>query len=326
VLTIKRGKAMKKILCLILCAVIAVSAFASGKKEQQQLKEINISYVRSPFNLPLIIMKEKGMAEKAFGEKGIKVNYYEITSGAKQTEAIAAGSLDIASVINSVSVILANAAGNPVEIFAGFSKPEQMFTIMTTNPDVKTPADLKGKKVAGPKGTVLNELLVAALDKEGMTIADVEYINMGIPNAVQAMLSGKVDCALAAAASVVAAEKNGARILVTCEGYVSPLLISACSKDFAKNHADMLKIYTDTYKEAKAWMEANMDEALAIGAKVQDISMEDAKKLYSWSNFTDCLTDADLDALDYDISFMVDTGMIEKSIDKKDFVNKMALK
>jgi hypothetical protein len=54
--------------------------------------------------------------------------------------------------------------------------------------------------------------------------------------------------------------------------------------------------------------------------------MEDAKKLYSWSNFTDRLTDADLDALDYDISFMVDTGMIEKSIDKKDFVNKMALK
>ncbi len=180
---------MKKFLCLILCAVIAVSAFASGKKEEQQLKEINISYVRSPFNLPLIIMKEKGMAEKAFGEKGIKVNYYEITSGAKQTEAIAAGSLDIASVINSVSVILANAAGNPVEIFSGFSKPEQMFTIMTTNPDVKTPADLKGKKVAGPKGTVLNELLVAALNKEGMTLDDIEYINMGIPNAVQAMLS-----------------------------------------------------------------------------------------------------------------------------------------
>ena len=116
--------------------------------------------------------------------------------------------------------------------------------------DVKTPADLKGKKVAGPKGTVLNELLVAALNKEGMTLDDIEYINMGIPNAVQAMLSGKVDCALAAAASVVAAEKNGARILVTCEGYVSPLLISACSKDFAAKHPAMLKIYTDTYKEA----------------------------------------------------------------------------
>ena len=298
VLTIKRGKAMKKFLCLILCAVIAVSAFASGKKEEQ-LKEINISYVRSPFNLPLIIMKEKG---------------------------IAAGSLDIASVINSVSVILANAAGNPVEIFAGFSKPEQMFTIMTTNPDVKTPADLKGKKVAGPKGTVLNELLVAALNKEGMTLDDIEYINMGIPNAVQAMLSGKVDCALAAAASVVAAEKNGARILVTCEGYVSPLLISACSKDFAANHPAMLKIYTDTYKEAVKWMNANMEEALALGAKVQDISMEDARKLFAWSNFTDHLTDADLDALEYDVNFMVDTGMIEKHIDKKDFVNRMALK
>ena len=316
---------MKKLLCLILCAVIAVSVFASGKKEEQ-LKEINISYVRSPFNLPLIIMKEKGMAEKTFGERGIKVNYYEITSGAKQSEAIAAGSLDIASVINSASVILANAAGNPVEIFAGFSRPEKMFTIMTANPDIKTPADLKGKKIAGPKGTVLHELLVAALKKEGLSIKDVEHINMGIPNAVQAMLSGKVDCALAAAATVVNAEKNGGRILVTCEGYVNPLLISACSKEFAKNHPDMLKLYTDTYNEAKAWMEANMDEALALGAKVQDISMEDAKKLYSWSNFTDHLTEADLDALEYDVNFMLETGMIEKPIDKMDFVNKIALK
>ena len=317
---------MKKSMCLILCAVLAVSAFASGRSEKQDLKEINISYVRSPFNLPLIIMKEKGMAEKAFGEKGIKVNYYEITSGAKQSEAIAAGSLDIASVINSASVILANAAGNPVEIFAGFSKPEKMFTIMTSNPDVKTPADLKGKKVAGPKGTVLHELLVAALKKEGLTTADIEFINMGIPNGVQAMLSGKVDCALAAAASVVNAEKNGGRVLVTCEGYVSPLLISACGESFAENHPDMLELYIATYKEAKEWMEANMEEALAIGAKVQDISIEDAEKLFAWSNFTDHLTNADLDALEYDVNFMLENGMIEKRIDKMDFVNKMALR
>ena len=317
---------MKKSMCLILCAVLAVSAFASGRSEKQDLKEINISYVRSPFNLPLIIMKEKGMAEKAFGEKGIKVNYYEITSGAKQSEAIAAGSLDIASVINSASVILANAAGNPVEIFAGFSKPEKMFTIMTSNPDVKTPADLKGKKVAGPKGTVLHELLVAALKKEGLTTADIEFINMGIPNGVQAMLSGKVDCALAAAASVVNAEKNGGRVLVTCEGYVSPLLISACGKSFAEKHPDMLELYIATYKEAKEWMEANMEEALAIGAKVQDISIEDAEKLFDWSNFTDHLTAADLDALEYDVNFMLENGMIEKRIDKMDFVNKMALR
>ena len=91
-------------------------------------------------------------------------------------------------------------------------------------------------------------------------------------------------------------------------------------------HPAMLKIYTDTYKEAVKWMNANMEEALALGAKVQDISMEDARKLFAWSNFTDHLTDADLDALEYDVNFMVDTGMIEKHIDKKDFVNRMALK
>ena len=69
-----------------------------------------------------------------------------------------------------------------------------------------------------------------------------------------------------------------------------------------------------------------MDEALEIGAKVQDISIEDAKKLYDWSNFIETLSKDDLNYLDYDIGFMMDTGMIEQKVDKKDFVNKMALK
>lgn len=309
---------------MILMVLLAVSSFASGNGEKE-LEEINISYVRDPFNLPLIIMKEKQMAEEEFGKKGIKVNYYEINSGAKQSEAIAAGSLDIASVINTASVILANAAGNPVEIFSGFSRPEQMFTIITASDSVKTPADLRGKTVAGPRGTVLDELLEAVLAKEGMSRKDINFVNMSIPNATSAMLAGKVDCALAAAAGVIAAEKNGARILVTCEGYVKPLLVAAAGKKFAAEHPAMLETYLSAYEKAVKWIAENEEEAIRIGAEVQDISLEDAKRLYSWSHFISKLTAADLEALDYDIDFMLKSEMIDNRIDKMSFVNPSAL-
>lgn len=304
--------------------LLAVSSFASGKGEKE-LEEINISYVRDPFNLPLIIMKEKQIAEEEFGKKGIKVNYYEINSGAKQSEAIAAGSLDIASVINTASVILANAAGNPVEIFSGFSRPEQMFTIITANDSVKTPADLRGKTVAGPRGTVLDELLEAVLAKEGMSRKDINFVNMSIPNATSAMLAGKVDCALAAAAAVIAAEKNGARILVTCEGYVKPLLVAAAGKKFVEEHPDMLEIYLTAYEKAVKWMNENEKEAIRLGAEIQDISIEDAERLYSWSHFISKLTAEDLEALDYDISFMLKSEMIDNPIDKMSFVSPSSL-
>ena len=50
--------------------------------------------------------------------------------------------------------------------------------------------DLKGKKVAGPRGTVLHQLLIAALIKEGMSVDDVEFLSMDQPAALSAMLSG----------------------------------------------------------------------------------------------------------------------------------------
>lgn len=313
-------------IAVVLLIFVSIISAAGCKAKEEKLSEINVSYVKSPFNLPLIIMNEKGFLDKAFAEKGIKVNYHEITSGAKQSEAIAAGSLDIASVINTVSVILANAAGNPVEIFSGFSRPQKMFTILTTNDDIKTIGDLRGKSIAGPKGTVLHELLVAALKKEGMTVSDVNYIQMNIPNATAAMMSKKVDCALAAAASVVAAEKAGARILTTCEGYVSPLLVSAAGKKFAEKHPSAIDLYLSVYKDTLKWISENEKEAIEIGARVQDISIEDAYTLYRWSGFTEKLIPSDLEAIDYDIGFMLETEMIDRSVDKMTFVSPKAMK
>jgi len=316
---------MKKQIGVLLLIVLLVSATISCKSENQ-VKEINISYVREPFNLPLTIMKEKQIAEKVFGEKGIKVNYYEISSGAKQCEAIAAGSLDIASVINTASVILANQGGNPVEIFAGFAKPEKMFVLLTSNDGIRSVKDLKGKKVAGPKGSVLHELLVAALKKEGMSVSDVEFINMGIPTGISAMSALRVDAALAAGPAVINAQKNGGRIVFTCEGYVEPLLVSACSKKFASEHPELVALFNDALNQARKWMDANREEAIRIGADAAGIQLEDAKTLYSWSNFITHLDKKDMDAIGHDIDFMLSTGMISGQIDKMSFVSKAAIR
>ncbi|MCQ2603853.1 MAG: ABC transporter substrate-binding protein [Spirochaetia bacterium] len=315
----------KNILLILLVFLMAVPCFAFGTG-RKELKELNISYVRDPFNLPLIVMKEKQIADRIFAEKGIKVNYFEISSGAKQSEAIAAGSLHIASVINTASVILANAGGNPVEIFGGFSRPGKVFAIMNYNGKVTKPADLRGKTIAGPKGSFLHELLVAALVKEGMTIDDVNFINMTIPSGIAAMLSGKVDCCMAAASSVINAEKAGAEVVFTCEGYVEPLLVSACGRNFAEKYPDIIDAFKQAKKESLEWMENNLDEAIAIAARIQDISIDEAERLYSWIEYCNTLSDDDLQALDHDIDFMLETGMIDHPVDKMSFVSEKAFR
>ena len=128
---------MKKIIVFLLMTAVVFSAAAGGKKENKDLREINVSYVKSPFNLPSIVAKNRGMLEEAFSAEGIKVNFFEINSGAKQSEAMAAGSLDIGGVVNTTSVILANANGNNVEIVSGYSRPVEVFALVV-NKDIKS--------------------------------------------------------------------------------------------------------------------------------------------------------------------------------------------
>ena len=76
----------------------------------QRLSLIHI-YVKAPLNIPSIVDKNKGTIVKGFEKDGVKVTFPEITSGAKQTEALAAGSLDIASCLGGTSAILAASNG-----------------------------------------------------------------------------------------------------------------------------------------------------------------------------------------------------------------------
>jgi ABC-type nitrate/sulfonate/bicarbonate transport system substrate-binding protein len=282
--------------------------------------EVNISFVESPFNLQIMVMKERGLLERAFAEKNVAVKWHTITSGAQQTQAMAAGSLDIASVVNSTSLILANAAGNRVEAAAVVSRPKQTFALLTGPNGPRTVRELRGKTVAGPKGTVLHQTLIAALVAEGMSARDVNFIQMELPDARAALLSGNVDGALQAAALIIRDLEAGMRVLFTADGYVTPLLLSAVRPEFAKKYPELLQIYLDTQKEAYSWILANTAEAVAIGSRIQQISEADGMRLYEWSGMAAVLEQGDLPALRADVDFLFEQEMITQRIDPADFI------
>lgn len=293
--------------------------FAEGKKEKYP-KEVAISFVESPFNLQLMVMKEKGMLEKAFGEKQIKVQWHNITSGAYQTQALAAGSLDIASVINSISVILANAAENRVEIAAIVSRPTRTFALLTGPEGPESIQALRGKTIAGPKGTVLHQMLIAALNAEGMSIEDVRFISMDLPEARTALLSGAVDAALQAASLIIRGKEAGLRVLFTADGYVHPLLLTAVRPEFAQKYPELLEMYLKVQQEAYNWILNNQEEAVAIGAKMQEIAVEDATALYTWSGMDSFITQQDIAGMSADVGFLLEQKMITQRIDPADLV------
>ncbi|WP_415713448.1 ABC transporter substrate-binding protein [Maridesulfovibrio sp.] len=303
---------LKKLILLFAALIIAA---ASSNAMAQSIDTINVSYVKSPFNLQIMVMKSLGMLEKEFAGDNIGISWKEINSGAKQSQALAAGSLDIASVINTTSVLLANAGQNPVKIIGGVSRPCETFAIVVRDDGPTNVAGLKGKIVAGPKGTVLHQMLVAALDGEGLKESDVKFVHMGLPKSRTALLAGQVDAALLAASLVIKSKEAGARVLTTAKGLVTPILVSAASQKFISEHPDLVARYLKVFRKAMAFINADPEKAIAIGAKEHGISMQDARTLYGWAGFTTHLSAEDISSMKKDVLFMKENKMINTAID-----------
>jgi sulfonate transport system substrate-binding protein len=316
-----------KVLSLLLACVCSISLLAAcgstpapAPKAAAPIKELKVTYVKSPLNIPSIVDKNNQTLVKGFAKDNIKVTFPEINSGAKQTEALAAGSLDICSALGGTSAILAAANGVDVKIIGIYSRAPKAFVIMVKNPAIKSVADLKGKTVAGPKGTILHQILVAALAKNQLKIDDVKFMSLDIPASVNALIGGSVDAALVAGSDVLRAQRAGARVLTNGEGLVDATIVIGVSGKFLKEHPDVVKKYMAFHQENIDFMKKDPAKAYEFTAKETGLKPEDVKLMAPWYDFTTAITDKDIKDLEDTQDFLMANKMQQKKIDIKSII------
>lgn len=137
-------------------------------------------------------------------------------------------------------------------------------------PGIKSFADLKGKKIALEEFSVSHFLLTLALKKNGMTLKDVNVVNLSAGDAAAAFLAGRVDAAVVWNPWVNKIQSSGkGRALFTSRdvpGMIPDLLV-AQEKAVKAKRKDFLGMIKAWY-EAEAFIRANPDEAAKIMAKV----------------------------------------------------------
>jgi len=312
---------MKSKITVCFCVVaVALIHGAFEVSAASKVDKISITYVKLPLNVPAMVAKRLGLFEKEFGPDGIAIERPELTAGPKQTEAMAAGSVQFASVLSSDSAILARANGVDLKVISVFSRAPKAFNVMTRNPAIKGVADLKDKTVAGLKGSLLNQLLFAALKKEGLRPADVKYINMAGVQAQAALLSSSVDAALIAGPAQIKAEAGGARVLANGEGLVKGLILTAVSGQFLKNHPDLVKRYLNVHEQALEYLKTRPDEAIRLVAEETEIGEADVRRMLPWYDFDPKITDSDLADMKATQAFLQENEMLTNTIDMKDLI------
>ena len=300
---------MKKLFSLLFLGLFSLVAQCQTWPQQ-----LNITYVKAPFNIQNIVMKNQGLLEKEFAKEGIKINWIPIKVGLNQVRGMAAGEIDMVAAMNTSTLLIANSVGNRIVIVDGVAHPDDTFAIMA-KPEVKNIVDLKGRQVVGPKGTVLHHLLSAALKSSGIEMKDVKWVSMNLPASLTTLLGGRADAALLAAGGILAAEKAGFHALVKAKGLIETNLVLAARADFAKEYPDVVRRVAKVNREALQWALTNKPQAIALGAKELQLSEEDAAKLFEWSHFYSDLTQKDIDALQNSQRFLLEQKMMNRSVD-----------
>lgn len=310
---------MKRSVQLVLAGlaiVVAMAGLAGCGQEKsanaaKKPETINMTYVKSPLNIPSIIEKKDQVFEKAFKDDGITITYSDLDAGPKQTEALAAGKIDVCHALGGTSAILARANGIDLTVVGVYSRAPEAFMIMTKDPSIQSVKDLKGKKI-GPKGTILHQLLLAALAKEGMSADDVQFVSMGIPQAAAALSGGSADAALLAGPATLKMKNDGARILTTGKGLLDATIVIAMRSDFIKQYPEVAKKFMRTHEKVVKDYLADPQKYYGTAAAETGLTEDQVQAMAGWYDFNPAITDADIEDLTKTQDFLVETGMLEK--------------
>ena len=287
------------------------SAKATADAETS-IDKLTVTYVTSPLNVPTIIEKDQGIFTK---DLGVPVEYAELTSGADQTQALASGDVQVLYAVGATSVILSAANGADIKVLNMYSRSPKAFCMYSKDETLTTPESLKGKTIAGPTGTNLHELLVSYLAQAGMTLDDVNYVNMTIPDAKAGLDGGSVDVALLAGATAYNAEQQGYNLVADGEGLISALIAVATTLKFYDEHPDVIKKLNAAQEEIASYMADNQEATMETVAATLDLDVDAVKEMYGFYDFSTEITDADKEGFQNTADFMYESGMIENELD-----------
>lgn len=314
---------MKKwLLCLL--ALLSVSVIvACGKdngsensdKNMYTVNEVQATYVQSPLNIPSIVEKEKGLLADSFMEEGIEFKYSTLTTGPEQTQALASGDIQFLNAVGATSVILSASNGADIKIMSMYSRSPEAFMLFTNLDGIESPKDLAGKKVAGPKGTILHEMLVHYLATEGLTEDDIEFVQMDIPSAQAALVAEEVDFALLAGPTAYNMIQDGYQVVTNGEGLVDGTIVVATSEDFYSKNPGLVKKFLQVQKETLQYIDENYEEAMEISAKETELPLNAVKEMYEMYDFNMEITESDIASMEKTVKFMKENNMIENDVD-----------
>jgi NitT/TauT family transport system substrate-binding protein len=234
---------LRSLLIVFAAAVLLAGcgAFGSGPPPRAEGQPIRVGLptgVTSFANADVAVAIEKGF----FSDVGLTVETQNLRSGVSVVRGVVGGALEIGGA-SIEPVVNAAAGGGDIVVIGAYT--DRLTVSAVTPADVRTPEDLRGKRVGVQEIGAFREVMSRlVLQSAGLTPNDVQYIPVDAQSYTSALVDGRIQSAILQTEQAVAAQRDYPNLHTIVE------------------LADVVPDYHyGTYFVSRSWLEANRDVA-----------------------------------------------------------------
>lgn len=224
--------------------IIMLMTFSAAYARAQELRRIHYGTTASPANLPIWVAKDSGL----FAKNGLNVEPVQIRGGALITMGIMSGQLQFSGA-GAESVVAARVEGGDVVLLACPADLEPVYLI--TRPEIKSPAELRGKASAVTRlGSSTHFYLRAALKYAGLSDKEMTILQLGAgPEMAAALESGRISAAALSLRYALPFLKRNWPVLVdlTKTDLVYPSSCVTSSRTLVKSEGRLVEDFLSAY-------------------------------------------------------------------------------
>ena len=207
-----------------------------------------------------------------FAKQGIEVETAVLAGDAKLQQALAANSIDFG--LGSGPGMAFAAKGSPAIAVAAFAGPPRSISaIVLHNSNIRTIADLKGKKIAvSTTGSLSDWLAKQMAIQEGWGQDGIRAVPLGaIPTSIAALKTRQVDAVvLATEAGFRLEEQNEGRVLATMDRYAPNFIthVVFAQKSLVASNPALVTRFLQGFFDAIAFMKTHKEETSRLAERV----------------------------------------------------------
>ncbi|QEL23587.1 aliphatic sulfonate ABC transporter substrate-binding protein [Bosea sp. F3-2] len=302
-------------------AAFAAASFAAPAFAQQAPKEIRLDY--ATYNPVSLVLKERGVLEKALDADGIKVRWVLSAGSNKALEFLNAGSIDFGSTAGAAALI-GKINGNPIKSVYVYSRPEWTALVTGAKSDITKAADLKGKRVAVTRGTDPHIFLVRALADAKLTEKDVKLVLLQHADGRLALERGDVEAWAGLDPLMAAAEVESGAKLFYRKAEDNTWGILNVREAFARENPALVRKVIAAYEQARAYALANPAELKKVLVEYTKLSEPVIERQLTRTELThSAIGQAQIDSITAAGNALKEAGVLPAATDVKAAVDSL---